>query len=214
MLRQAEVSCEKPEGCYYARVPHDMPLSFSQAKAALCLASLLCAAARCDALVKVFLKLAPSGTGNIGANATATVTIHDLPADQWRLQNFGAAANSPAANDTGDWVDDGIMNLLEDGLNLEPKVSDAPALPQATLADGYLTLSFVPNPTATDLHYVEEGSTDPIVWSTNDVENVPSENTVQPTRQTFRYHYSGGTIGGGLPQTESETCAVKNVTRS
>ena len=135
----------------------------------------------------VLLTLAVTGTFNISTSATATVTIRDKPADQWRVQNFSAQANSPAASDLGDWEGDGIHNLVEYGLNLDPKLSDRTALPQYTIVNGYLTISFVPNPVAVDLIYSVESSTDLTAWSTNDVESVVLANPVPPNRQTFRY---------------------------
>lgn len=142
----------------------------------------------------VVLTLTASGAFSIGANAAATVTIHDKPADQWRYLNFGAAANTAAASDTGDWDHDGISNLLEYGLSLDPKASSAAALPLGTLVNGYLTLSFVPNPTATDLLYVVEGSANLVSWSTANVDLVTLANPIPPTRRTFRYHYPGGQV--------------------
>lgn len=143
----------------------------------------------------VALTLAGASTLNIGANAAATVTIHDKPADEWRFLNFAAAAGSAAAADLGDWDRDGLSNLLEYGLSLDPKAGDVAAVPRATLVDGYLTLSFVPNPAATDVIYVVEGSVNLVSWGTADVDLVTLTNPVPPTRRTFRYHYPIGTIG-------------------
>lgn len=145
----------------------------------------------------VVLTLTVAGTFTIGVSQAATVTIHDKPADQWRLANFGAAANTPAASDSGDWESDGVANLLEYGLSLDPKASDRAALPQALLVDGYLTLSFVPNPAATDALYVVEGSADLSSWGTGDVETVTLANPVPPTRRTYRYRHPAGTVGAG-----------------
>ena len=143
----------------------------------------------------VALTLAVSNSFNIGANAAATVTIHDKPADEWRVLNFAAAAGTAAASDAGDWDRDGLSNLLEYGLSLNPKVGDVSASPRAMLVDGYLTLSFVPNPGATDLLYVVEGSANLASWSTADVDLVILANPVPPTRRTFRYHAPIGTVG-------------------
>ena len=143
----------------------------------------------------VALTLAASGALNIGANAAATVTIHDKPVDEWRFLNFAAAASTAAAADSGDWDRDGLSNLLEYGLSLDPKAGDVSAVPRATLVDGYLTLSFVPNPNATDVLYVVEGSANLVSWGTANVELTTPANPVPPTRRTFRYRYPVGTIG-------------------
>ncbi len=137
----------------------------------------------------VVLTLASSSALNIGAAAAATVTVHDKPADAWRLQKFGADANTPAAADDGDWEQDGIRNLAEYGLSLDPKASDVDAVPQATVVDGHLTLSFVPNPGAADILYTVEASTDLTTWSADDVETVVLPNPIPPTRQAFRYRH-------------------------
>ena len=143
----------------------------------------------------VALTLAGSSNLNIGANAAATVTIYDKPADEWRFLNFAASTDTAAAADAGDWDRDGLSNLLEYGLSLDPKVGDVSAVPRAILVDDYLTLSFVPNPNATDLLYVVEGSANLVSWGTGDVDLVTLANPVPPTRRTFRYHYPVGTIG-------------------
>jgi hypothetical protein len=143
----------------------------------------------------VILTLTPSGPYAIGANAAATVTIHDKPADQWRLSNFGAEANTPPAGDTASWAQDGIANLIKYGLNIAPTVSDAWELPQPTMVNGYLTLSFVPNPNAIDVAFTVEGCTDLATWSASNVDMVTLENPLPSTRQTFRYHYPAGTVG-------------------
>ena len=56
-----------------------------------------------------------------------------------------------------------------------------------SLDDGYLTLSFAPNDTASDVNFIVEGSTDLTNWSTADVEQVQLQNPNPPTLQTYRY---------------------------
>lgn len=131
----------------------------------------------------------PSADHNLGVNATAAVTIHDKPADAWRFAKFGANANDPAAADGADWDFDGIRNLVEFALNLEPKTPDRAALPVPFLSGGYLTLSYVPNSAAIDLSYAVEASTSFAAWSTTDVESVSVANPVPPNRVTVRYKY-------------------------
>ncbi len=140
-----------------------------------------------DRTVTLALKAIPAGAPafNFGANTSATVTIHDKPADQWRFQEFGAAANDPQAADDGDWDGDGIPNLLEYALGLDPKLPNASALPAALPSSGYLTLSYTPNPAAIDVAYVVEASTDLSHWSTTNVEQV--SNPLMPNAVTVRY---------------------------
>jgi hypothetical protein len=145
----------------------------------------------------LILTLTPTPTLNIGASATATVTIHDKPADQWRLDNFGASANTPLASDTASWANDGVANLIKYGLNISPLVPDASALPQPTMLNGYLTLSFVPNPAATDVTIVVEGCDDVATWSTANVDLVTVANPNPPTLLTYRYHYPANAVTRG-----------------
>lgn len=137
----------------------------------------------------VVLTLAASANYNPGASVTGTVTIRDKPADQWRLQKFGAAANTPAAADTASWANDGVANVIKYGLGMDPVIGDVWELPAPTVAGGYLTLSFVPNPSATDVQFTVEGCPDLVTWSAGNVEPVTLSNPVPPTRQTFRYRF-------------------------
>ena len=133
------------------------------------------------------LSLDPSPGFSPGATGTASVTIHDKPADQWRIEKFGAAANDPRAQDLADWEGDGINNLVEYGLNLDPKAATANALPQSDTSTGYATFSYVPNPAATDLVYAVEASADLATWSLAHVETVVVANPIPPHRVTVRY---------------------------
>ena len=116
----------------------------------------------------------------------ATVVIRDKPIDEWRFDKF-VAPNAPAAADLADADADGIRNLTEYALNLEPLSPDGIAQPPVTIADGFLTLSYVPKSWATDLVYVVEASTDLVNWSAVDVENVDVENREPPDRITMRW---------------------------
>ena len=135
--------------------------------------------------------LSPSSSAdhNLGVNATAAVTIHDKPADAWRFAKFGANANDAAAADGADWDSDGIKNVVEFALDLEPKTPNAAALPVPFFSGGYLTLSYVPNSAATDVTCAVEASTDFAAWSTADVENVFVANPTPPNRVTVRYRF-------------------------
>ncbi|MGZ5504211.1 MAG: hypothetical protein ACXWGY_06080 [Chthoniobacterales bacterium] len=136
------------------------------------------------------LSLTSTYTYNLGLSVTDTVTIHDKPADAWRFAEFGTNANDPAAADGNDWDGDGIRNLLEFALDLDPKTSDTIALPAAVISDDYLTISFVPNSDATDVSFIVEASTDLTNWNTSDVEVVPVQNPNPPGLQTFRYKFA------------------------
>lgn len=126
---------------------------------------------------------------NLSVNSNAAVVIHDKPVDAWRLQKFGALANSPAGSDAGDWEGDGWANLLEYALNRNPiELETEPVLPP-TVVSNYLTLSYVPSLTAIDVVLRVEASTNLSTWATNEVEVVNVPNPIPPERVTVRYKY-------------------------
>ena len=135
------------------------------------------------------LSLAASSSHNNGTPSSGSVTIHDKPADNWRLQTFGAEANSPQAADLADYDGDGLPNLIEYALALNPKLNDVSALPQPVMSGSYLTYSFVPNAAASDVIFSVEASTDLIHWSSSDVEDITPVNPSPPGQRTFRYKY-------------------------
>jgi hypothetical protein len=136
------------------------------------------------------LTLQPNVAYGLGSNVAATVSIHDTPFDVWRLQKFGANANSPAAAPNADWDSDGIQNLLEYALNLEPTVRDVRVLPAPQIIDDHLTWSYVPNPNAVDVMVVVEASTNLTDWSAANVEVVAVSNPDPPHRITVRYRHA------------------------
>ncbi len=142
------------------------------------------------------LAIAPSPLYNIDALAADTVTIHDKPTDDWRFQNFGGAANSPAAADAADFEGDGIANLVEFALGLSPLLPDFSALPAPVLSGGFLTLSYVPNTLATDVTFTVESSTDLTSWGTADVDAVTIG--APPGGFTFRYKHPPGQSPGAF----------------
>ena len=134
----------------------------------------------------VFLTLSASTTYNLGAPIIATITIHDTPFNAWRLAEFGTNANNLAIS--GDFSDpdgDGIANLLEYALHLDPNVASAIGLPipQIDSACGCLTLTYTKVISATDIFYLPEVASDPGgPWSTDSVtEAVIASNGVTQT---------------------------------
>lgn len=136
------------------------------------------------------LTLTASTSYNLALAISSSVTIHDKPADAWRVEEFGANANDPAAADAADWDGDGIANLLEFALDLDPKVSTTDSLPQTQIEAAHLTLAYVANADAIDVNYIVEASTDLVSWSSTDVEPVTVPDPNPPGLQTFRYKFS------------------------
>lgn len=135
----------------------------------------------------VIFSLKPSAEYNAAPITSGTVIIHDKPIDQWRLEKFGAAANDAAAADAADWDSDGIQNIVEYALALNPQSEDSAELPVPFIADGHLCLSYVTNPTVVDLDYLVEGSLDLVDWNTTEAEQVTVANPIPPNRVTYRH---------------------------
>ena len=118
--------------------------------------------------------------------ATSSLTLLATPVEQWRYTTFGANANDPAAADLADWDHDGVPNLIEYALGMSATTADRSSLPAPLTVNGHLALSYVPS--ASDLTYAVESSTDLMHWSSTDVEPVVIANPVPPNRLTFQYH--------------------------
>jgi hypothetical protein len=134
----------------------------------------------------VVLTLLPSATYNLGTPVSATVTIHDTPFNAWRLAEFGTNANNTAiSGDLADPDGDGIVNLLEYALYLNPNVAGASGLPtpQADPVCGCLTLTYTKVISAIDLVYTAEATDNADgPWSTNGIaQAVIADNGVTQT---------------------------------
>lgn len=113
-------------------------------------------------------------------DTTANVTSEGLSAiETWRQEKFGAAASNPAIAGNGADPDlDGIINLFEYALNLDPhKAEVLPTLPWCEMTDGNLSILYRRNLTATDLTYSVQGSSDMTAWTAVPVtDSMVSEN--------------------------------------
>jgi hypothetical protein len=83
------------------------------------------------------------------------------------LSSFGLTGSNAAL--TFDFDSDGISNLMEYALGLNPTVANPAGLPIATIKNysgtNYLSLTFTRSSVATDLTYTVQGSSDLINWS-------------------------------------------------
>jgi hypothetical protein len=135
----------------------------------------------------VALSLTPDAAYALGAPAGASVTIKDLPIDDWRRQHFAADANNPAiAGDNADPNHNGLANLLEYGLGLDPKAAGAPGVPLLTRTASAVSLTFTHRLGAADISLSVEWSDDlsPLSWSTAGVSYVASP--LDATRETVQ----------------------------
>ena len=116
---------------------------------------------------------------------TFQVSAFDTPFEVWRFEQFGTNATNVAIS--GDFADpdgDGIVNLLEYALHLDPNVAGTTGLPTAEVDAGCecLTLTYNKVLAATDLVYTAEGADEPGgSWSTNGITEavVSADNATQ-----------------------------------
>ena len=172
-------------GASYTLIPASVTVPVGSASATVTISPIPNNVAEGDR--SIVLTLSPSSSYTVGSPASASVTLHDKPADNWRFVTFGSSANDTAAQDEADWDKDGITNLMEFALGLNPKSADTSAQPTASVIDDYLTLTFVPNPAATDVTFIVEASTALTNWSTSDVEDTTPFIPNPPCSKTFRY---------------------------
>ena len=114
----------------------------------------------------VTLSLLPSANYALTTISNATVVIHDRPIDAWRLASFTTAelADSSISGDSADPDHDGLSNLMEYTLGLPPKDPTATNRPYASIATGYLTLTYTHAKAAIDVSLVVEQSNDLVHW--------------------------------------------------
>ena len=121
----------------------------------------------------VVLTLSNSAAYNLATPASATVTIHDTPFNDWRLTEFGTNANNSAiSGDLANPAGDGIVNLLKYALDMNPNVATAQGLPTSQIdpACNCLTLTYTEVLSAIDLTYTAEAAGNPGgPWSTNGI---------------------------------------------
>ncbi|MEQ1851354.1 MAG: hypothetical protein ABMA01_07155 [Chthoniobacteraceae bacterium] len=125
------------------------------------------------------LSITPDAAYTVSATSpSATVTIKDLPMDEWRFANFTAAEllNAAISGDLADAEGDGLFNLLEYGFDLPPKTpatSGTPvpvALVHPTTSALHLGLIYVRRKDALDLVFEHEITEGLLTWRAAGVE--------------------------------------------
>jgi hypothetical protein len=106
--------------------------------------------------------------------SNATVLLHDRPVDAWRRTHFstGELADPAISGDLADPDQDGLANLLEYALGLDPKTADASPL-SARIESGQFTLTYARSQTAPDVVLVLETSADLVHWSADPAQFAP-----------------------------------------
>jgi hypothetical protein len=94
--------------------------------------------------------------------------------EPWRQATFGARADDPRAQLTGDWDGDGLVNLLERALAHDPFAADGPTFVLGATPDVfYQTLTYTEVKEAWDIEYVVETSADLVTWNSGAGHAVP-----------------------------------------
>jgi hypothetical protein len=124
----------------------------------------------------VTLTLQSSTAYSLTTLSNVTVVIHDRPIDAWRLATFTTAelADPSISGDLADPDHDNLSNLMEYALGLPPKDPTVTNWPYASVATGYLTLTYTRAKAATDVSLVVEQSNDLVTWhsGTNYVQQI------------------------------------------
>ena len=152
-------------GIDYAGLAGSVTIPANQVSAIITVTPLADSLTEGDETVTVTLA---SGLAATFASANATVTVHDQPIEAWRFGHFTVPelGNPAISGDLADGDGDGIPNLVEYALNLNPKAVDVNALPTAYVnAGGFPTLSYNTAANATDIDYIVEISTDLVTWN-------------------------------------------------
>lgn len=111
-----------------------------------------------------------------GTLAWRDVRYPGVALETWRQAVFGAEAALPRARLTADGDGDGIVNLAERALGLDPRSPDGGTGVQVvTTAEGYLALTYTEVKEAWDLDYRVETSGDGFTWQSGAGFTVPVE---------------------------------------
>ncbi len=124
-------------------------------------------------------------TNAVGTTNGADATITTLSVSQdWRQQYFGTASSAGPAADLADPDGDGIVNVLERALGLDPKVPGTTGLPTIAweAATNRLTLTVSKGAYTSDLTFSAEGSSDLVNWTTSGVTVLASTSTIFQVR--------------------------------
>lgn len=89
------------------------------------------------------------------ASSFSTLSLRDA----WRLSHFGTTTNTGDAADTSDPDSDGVKNIVEFALGMNPQTNDISHLPSLSLSGSNLILEWRKNKSASALSFQVEQST-------------------------------------------------------
>lgn len=149
-------------GAHYQTLAASLTIPAGQASATLAVDPIADALAQGDRAVTVTI----ASDFAIVSDSSATVTIKDKPADEWRFGAFspGELSDPQISADSADPDRDSIANLLEYALNLPPKTPNA-SVASPGESGGYLSLALAKNPNASDLSWTAEVTSDLATWT-------------------------------------------------
>ena len=108
--------------------------------------------------------------GDESLQRDVSVTVAEAPFDSWRQSHFGAGYRTlPSAADHSDADTDGISNLMEYALMLDPKKPDVTGLPDPAVRNGQLSMMYKRPLSAVDLGYQVQWTEDMFTWHSNEV---------------------------------------------
>ena len=114
------------------------------------------------------------------------------PIEAWRVTYFNSPANTGSAGDDFDYDGDGLSNLLEYGLGLDPKVPSATGRPTLAVDSGVATFSFAR--ARSGLNYIVQSTENlavPSSWTDTEInpgsvgQTVPVNITLPPSGRLF-----------------------------
>ena len=117
----------------------------------------------------VVLRLTPDLAFSVGPASSATITITEPPYASWQARYFPSTeSNDPLlSGELADPDQDGVVNLVEYALALNPRASDVGGPTTAGIQpDGRLSITYTRNRAATDVTVKVEVSTDLVTWIT------------------------------------------------
>ncbi len=114
-----------------------------------------------------FPNIVVTATNGVASDATQTFGLSTATRTANYLAGFGLTGSDAVF--TFDYDGDGLANLLEYGLGLDPTIAGLNGLPVVTLKDysgtQYLSMTFHRSSLATDLTYIVQGSADLSNWT-------------------------------------------------
>ena len=121
-----------------------------------------------EGVESVTITLTPSNDYALHA-ASATISIKDLPADQWKFENFGGTGSS--SGDSEDFDSDGIPNLIEYAFSTDPTSASSSIQSSLTKDGDTLVLQYTEDLNLPDITYTVESSPDlsEDSWSTEGI---------------------------------------------